>query len=330
MSKELYKLCIGDTKDFTKSGVYTIHHEMFPEKLYVGSASAKSYYSGFYGRWYRHYKQLKARKHHNIKLQKVIDKYGIEGLRFEILEICDSKYCVSFEQYWMNFLNPYYNIVRSAHSTLGYKHTEEYLNKVRKKVLQYDLNGDFLKEWRSLIEASKETGIDKSAIQSCCSGNNMSSGNFMWKYKTQEDFEKKISPYSSDLRRPVLCYDKDGKFVKKFGSILEAAKHFNIPVGNICHNLKGKLKVCYGYRFMEYKNDNYPLFINSYERKHKNQISIDVLDLETNESLHFSSMREAGKMFSRCQLSSYVKNGDEEFVYKKKYKVKITKLIACE
>ena len=58
-------------------------------------------------------------------------------------------------------------------------------DKITVPVLQYDLNGNFIKEWKSVTEAKKILGIDNSAIHKCCKGNkNYShSGGFIWKYK---------------------------------------------------------------------------------------------------------------------------------------------------
>lgn len=43
----------------------------------------------------------------------------------EILEFCDTDNLLKREQYYMDYLNPNYNIVETAGSTLGYRHTPE-------------------------------------------------------------------------------------------------------------------------------------------------------------------------------------------------------------
>ena len=57
------------------------------------------------------------------------------------------------------------------------------LNKGNKKVVQYDLNGNFIAEFNSMQEASLRTGIDANAISHCCRGVRKSVKNFIWKYK---------------------------------------------------------------------------------------------------------------------------------------------------
>ena len=55
---------------------------------------------------------------------------------------------------------------------------------VNKKVLQYDLNGNFIKEWSSIKKAALELNITPEAISNCLrKGENFSSGGFKWKYK---------------------------------------------------------------------------------------------------------------------------------------------------
>lgn len=55
--------------------------------------------------------------------------------------------------------------------------------KTRKIVEQYTMNGDFVKEYRSLTEASLITGVASSNIGNVCNGKRKSAGNYIWKYK---------------------------------------------------------------------------------------------------------------------------------------------------
>lgn len=57
--------------------------------------------------------------------------------------------------------------------------------KICKPVLQFDLDGSFIKEWSSLSEINRELGYDHSCISSCCSGyrNRKKAYGYVWKYK---------------------------------------------------------------------------------------------------------------------------------------------------
>mgnify|MGYP000504151224 CR=1 FL=1 len=52
----------------------------------------------------------------------------------------------------------------------------------RKKVRQYTTEGDFVNEYESVAEASKQTGCNKTCIAKVCRGNRLSSGGFKWEY----------------------------------------------------------------------------------------------------------------------------------------------------
>ena len=52
----------------------------------------------------------------------------------------------------------------------------------KKKVAQYDLNGNFIKQYRSIIEASKEINKNHSHISQCCHHQRKSSYGFKWEF----------------------------------------------------------------------------------------------------------------------------------------------------
>ncbi len=59
----------------------------------------------------------------------------------------------------------------------------EPLEKTTTSVIQYDINGNYIKDWSSMMDASKSLGISISGISLCCSGKYKHSGGFIWKYK---------------------------------------------------------------------------------------------------------------------------------------------------
>ena len=70
----------------------------------------------------------------------------------------------------------------------GKHHSEETRNKMseskpKKPVLQYSKTGEFIAEYPSIMEASRQTGCSAPHISSCCKGKRKSTGGFIWKYK---------------------------------------------------------------------------------------------------------------------------------------------------
>jgi hypothetical protein len=55
--------------------------------------------------------------------------------------------------------------------------------KSRKPILQYDLEGNFIKEWDSATTIKKELNINNVSIMQCCKKIIKSSHNYVWKYK---------------------------------------------------------------------------------------------------------------------------------------------------
>jgi len=52
----------------------------------------------------------------------------------------------------------------------------------KKKVIQYDFEGELIKVFDSISEASKATEINKTSIAKCCRGERKKAGNFIWKF----------------------------------------------------------------------------------------------------------------------------------------------------
>ena len=55
--------------------------------------------------------------------------------------------------------------------------------KLSKRVLQFTLDGEFIREWPSTREIERQLGFDNSAVGRCCLGKQKSAYGFLWKYK---------------------------------------------------------------------------------------------------------------------------------------------------
>ena len=69
-----------------------------------------------------------------------------------------------------------------------------------KKVYQYDLLGNFIKEWDCLSEVQRHLNILVTHITACCNGRQKTAGGYIWK----RQFDKRIK-----LDRERLEFDKD-------------------------------------------------------------------------------------------------------------------------
>lgn len=104
------------------SGVYCIENKT-NDRQYIGSTI-----NPIFHRIQQHICYLKKGIHHSKILQRSFDKYGIDVFSLKVLEVVlteDISTIRDREQYWIDTLKPYYNILIDAKSPLGYIHSEE-------------------------------------------------------------------------------------------------------------------------------------------------------------------------------------------------------------
>ena len=295
--------------DLKLTGVYGILHMNKPSILYVGSTA-----SSFADRWRKHLSSLRRKCHHSQYLQNVVNKYGINGLEFFIIDTCDKEIVLGIEQYWINQLQPEYNSCPTAGNSLGYTHRPEDIEKTSIKVCKYSLEGKFIEEFASINKAVKLTGI--LSIADCVSGRNTRAGQYMWKKSTgcYNDISCWENPKT---KRPINCYTLDGKFYKTFESILQASTELSLETSSIVRNLNGRLKKCNGFIFKDFSEDA-PITIDSYVKKHKLQKSLKITNLITGETTFVASFRQLSTIgIDRGYIQTKLKNADS-FIHKKR------------
>lgn len=70
---------------------------------------------------------------------------------------------------------------RTYNNTYGTR-IEKCSKKLSKPVLQYTLEGEFVKEWESTAECGRN-GFKQGAVAACCRGERKTHHKFIWKYK---------------------------------------------------------------------------------------------------------------------------------------------------
>lgn len=85
----------------------------------------------------QHLNSLRKNKHHSYRFQEAWNNYGETQFDYEILEELEitedlKDQLFSREQYWINIIDPEYNVLPAAGSTLGYHHTEETKRRISK------------------------------------------------------------------------------------------------------------------------------------------------------------------------------------------------------
>ena len=102
-------------ENLKQPGIYKIINKN-NGNFYIGSAAGKL---GIHQRFQDHKKTLRSNKHSNSYLQNSWNKHNEESFSFEIIEFCNKENCIEREQYYIDTLNPQYNICKIAGNTLG-------------------------------------------------------------------------------------------------------------------------------------------------------------------------------------------------------------------
>ena len=115
-----------------------------------------------------------------------------------------------------------------------------------KKVYQFDLQGNLIKVWKSVTEASlqfENQNSARTAISNNCNNKVNKAYGYFWSYKCSFD-------YFDSKKRAVAKYNDCGEFLAAYDSLAEAALENNIgKPSNIRNAITGKQKHCGGFRW---------------------------------------------------------------------------------
>lgn len=140
--------------------------------------------------------------------------------------------------------------LKISKSSIGKKISEGTKVKMRKHkpsrgtpIKQYGING-FIAEFKSVAEASRNTGINRSNISNCCCGLSKTAGGFIWKYANPNDPTRQRGK-----PRPINQYTLDGQLVKVHPNIKSAAEEYGVKLATIQRACKRDGAVSCGYRW---------------------------------------------------------------------------------
>lgn len=118
--------------------------------------------------------------------------------------------------------------------------------KRRKPILQYSLNGVFLKEHDGAICLGEQKEAN---IIACCKGKIASAYGYIWKYKTSNVYPIKIqAPKNYHVsNRPIIQFDKQNNVIKEYESATKAAIETSVGRKAIINCLGGRSKSAGGF-----------------------------------------------------------------------------------
>lgn len=108
--------------------------------------------------------------------------------------------------------------------------------KISKRVLQYSVNGKFLKEWISTMDIERELGIEHTQISRNCLGKIKYCHEYIFMYKTDDNFLLQIPkvPAKKSRKRFGICQiDLNGIEINRWKTVKEAAGDLHICRNNL-------------------------------------------------------------------------------------------------
>lgn len=193
-----------------ESGIYCIEN-LVNGKKYIGQSCNLDW------RWYDHKRRLIKQRHDNKHLQASCNKYGIDNFKFDIIEYCDEDKLNEREIYWISYYNTY--LGDGYNQTLGGEGTRKVHT-----ILQFDLNGNLIKEWDNGRIASQELNINATGIYGCCTHKYKSAGGYIWIYKEDYNDKDDLEWYFNKNNHNncnVIQYDLYGREIKIWNNIAE-------------------------------------------------------------------------------------------------------------
>jgi len=122
--------------------------------------------------------------------------------------------------------------------------------KSKVRILQYTLEGGYLREWTSVSVAAECVGVQQPSLSAVLRSKNRSCAGYLWKYKDSNNIEKNIKPRTYTL---INQYDLDGNFIKQWNGLMKIEEKEGYKNPNIVSCCKGRNKTAYGYNW-EYAN----------------------------------------------------------------------------
>ena len=199
-------------------------------------------------------------KHENTKKSRWIKKLLKLNLKpiLVILKETDEFLYEYWEEFYIKkFLSEGINLKNYDEKGIGtasgmnQKTRQSISKKIGKHIFQYDLDGNFLKEFSSLREAERILKIDHGNISKCLKGEYRHVHGFIFTF--EKKVVSKIENKKSE-KKEVVEIDEFNNIIQQYESIADASKKCNIDASNISRVCNGKKKNTYG-RFFKFKKD---------------------------------------------------------------------------
>lgn len=188
-----------------RAGIYKLS---IANHVYIGSSVS------LFSRLKQHRTDLKCNRHQNQFLQRAVNKYGFENLKYEVLILFSNIKLTTLRRFEKEYIKHFAADLNLKLDPVS----ENNCIATSKTVYQYDRTGKFIKEWNSCNEAARYYKVDSSGINVACTHperQHMCAG-FLWSYKKPYPHNKYISL--------IYCFDLKGQLLGTHSSTKEIAE----------------------------------------------------------------------------------------------------------
>ena len=179
---------------------------------------------------------------------------------------------------------------------------KDYIAKKKKRkncktVYQYDLDGNFIKEWESLIQIEEKLGYSKNNLSHCCLGKTPSAYGYIWSYEKRNDivYENK----NLQKQRKIYQFSKEMILIEEWDNLESIESTLGYGRSAIATCCRCESKTAYGYIWRYEENLNKKVSLVSAQAK-----SVLQLDKKYNLIKRFDSVSEAQRITGVDNISS--------------------------
>jgi hypothetical protein len=193
-------------------------------------------------------------------------------------------------------------------------------------VLQFDIEGRFVNEFRSAMEAARAAGVSANTIYHCMHCPSSTAAGFQWRFKKSLESAGKTwriepaSRFEINRRNVVLKFSAQGEFICEYPSVTLAANAIGAHPETIRRFLRGETRSGFGYQWRR-KSD--ALFANGIKKmpalakavKKASTLPIEVLQFSLSGKFiaKYSSISEAANItnISRRTISKRLRGNNK-------------------
>lgn len=126
-------------------------------------------------------------------------------------------------------------------------HNQKVIDSISKPIVQYDITGNFIREWKSQTEASKALNISQAHIGRCLKGKTKSAFGFMFVFKGEQ-----IGKYEARTgRKKVRQLDLNGNKIRDWESLRSIERECGYSRLTIRECTLGKKEYAFNYKWLE-------------------------------------------------------------------------------